>query len=215
MDSQRMRQFCILCLCCVFLLGQWGCATQPDVHANTSSLGRIGVISARYTPAFEFEMPAKGWLGGAGRGAVGGTKAFIVLVPSAAVVAGVSFGALCCTFGAGAAHGLLGGLWAAAALVKGAGYMIVGPFYGAAAAEAPKTVEEAETRLKAALVSMGIQETMRDHVVQTASMANVNLTVLEGQGPESVSDLLTYFPLQEYQIDSALEPPSDPCVVEY
>jgi len=202
-----LKETGIFILATIFLFGQWGCATQPPVFPAElqAQLGTIGVVSAQYTPAFEFEMPAKGWLGGAARGAVGGTKAFIVLVPSAAVVAGVSFGALCCTFGAGAGHGLLGGLWAAAALVKGAGYMIVGPFYGAAAAEVPATVEEAEAQLKATLVSMGIQETLRDHVVQAASLANMNLTVLDGQGPESASDLLTYFPLQEPQIDSVLE----------
>jgi len=42
-------------------------------------------------------------------------------------------------------------------------------------------------------------------VVQAASVANVSLTVLDGQGPESASDLLTYFPLQDTNIDSVLE----------
>ena len=83
--------------------------------------------------------------------------------------------------------------------------MIVGPFYGAATAEAPATVEEAEAQLKAALASMRIQEALRDHVVQAASVANVNMTVVDGQGPESSSDLLTYFPLQDPQIESVLE----------
>lgn len=36
-------------------------------------------------------------------------------------------------------------------------------------------------------------------------MANVNLTLLDGQGPENSSDLLTYFPLQVPQSDSVLE----------
>lgn len=169
MHSQPLRQLSILSLCDILLFVQWSCATQPltlppEVRAQLG-IGTIGIVSAQYTPAVEFELPATGWLGGAARGAVGGTKSFIVLVPSAAEVAGVSFGALCCTFGAGAGHGVLGGLWAAAALVKGAGYMTVGPFYGAAAAKAPATVEEAEAHLKAALASMRIQETMRDHAV--------------------------------------------------
>ena len=197
------NKFFILITIGVFLTGQWGCATQPPgLPAELrAQLGRIGVVSAQYTPAFEFELPAKGWLGGAARGAVGGTKAFIVLVPSAAVVGAVSFGAMCCTFGALFAQGFLGALWAVGALVKGAGYMIVGPFYGAATAEAPATVEEAEAHLKAAPTSMRIQETMRDHVVRAVqSLANVVLTVLDGQGPESASDLLTYFPLQESQM---------------
>jgi len=33
----------------------------------------------------------------------------------------------------------------------------------------------------------------------------VDLTVLDGQGPESSSDLLTYFPLQNTNLDSVLE----------
>jgi hypothetical protein len=174
-----LKEIGIFILATIFLLGQWGCATQPPgLPAELQTqLGTIGVVSAQYTPAFEFELPAKGWIGGAARGAAGGTKAFIVLVPSAAVVGGVSAGAMCCTFGALFAHGFLGALWTVAALVKGAGYLIVGPFYGAATAEAPATVEEAEAHLKAAPVNIRIQETMRDHVVQTASVANVTLTV--------------------------------------
>ena len=188
-----------------FLSAQWGCATQPyTLPAEVrESLGTIGVVSARYTPAVEFELPAKGWLGGAGRGAVGGTKAFVVLVPSAAVIAGLSVGLM--VLPPTAPYGVGGALYATAELVKGAGYMIAGPFYGATAAEASAKVEESETQLKAALVSMRIQETMRDHVVQAAGVANVNLTVVDGQGPENASDLLTYLPLQESQIDSVLE----------
>lgn len=204
----RLKTTFIVGLCVMFLSGQWGCATPSGKSPSgiQAQLGTIAVVPARYTPAFEFELPAKGWLGGAGRGAVGGAKAFIVLVPSAAVVGGVSAGAMCCTFGALFAHGFLGALWTVAALVKGAGYMIVGPFYGAATAEAPATVEEAEAPIKASPASVRIQETMREHVVQAAqSLAHVDLTVLDGQGPESASDLLTYFPLQGPPIDSVLE----------
>jgi hypothetical protein len=97
-------------------------------------------------------------------------------------------------------------LASAALLVGGGEYLIIGPFYGAATVEAPATVEEAEAHLKAALVSMRIQETMRDHVAQAAqTLSNVNLKVLDGQGPESSSDLLTYFPLQDTNIDNVLE----------
>ena len=161
------------------------------------------MVSAQYTPAVEFELPAKGWLGGAARGAAGGTKAFIVLVPSGAILGGASAVAAF----AGGAPGVLGALLAVGLVLKGAGYMIVGPFYGAATAEAPATVEEAEAQLKGALASMRIQETMRDHVVQAAHpyRPNVDLTVVDGQGPESSSDLLTYFPLHNTNVDSVLE----------
>ena len=205
MHSQRIRQLCILGLCSVFLLVQWGCATQPPgLPAELrAQLGRIGVVSAQYSPALEFELPAKGWLGGAARGAVGGTKSFILLVPPGATLAGIGVGAMIVPN----LQGLVVGLAGVGILLKGAGYMIVGPFYGAAAAEAPATVEEAEAQLKAALVSMRIQETMRDHVVQAAHpyRPNVDLTVVDGQGPDSSSDLLTYLPLQDPNIDSVLE----------
>jgi len=202
----RLQTVFMVWLCAILLLGQVGCATQRTSAQPIVQLGKVGVVSARYTPAFEFALPAKGWLGGVARGTTGGTKAFIVLVPSAAVVGAVSAGAMCCTFGALFMHGFLGALWTAGALIKGAGYLIVGPFYGAATAEAPATVEEAEGHLKTALASMRIQETMRDHVVQAAqSLANRDVTVLDGQGPESASDLLTYFPIQDTNIDTVLE----------
>jgi hypothetical protein len=204
---RRLKAVFIVGLCAIFMLGQWGCATQPPgLPAELQTqLGTIGVVSAQYTPAFEFEMPAKGWLGGAGRGAVGGAKAFIVLVPSAAVIAGLSVGLMVLPPTAG--YGVGGALISVGVVLKGAGYMIIGPFYGAATAEAPATVEEAEAQLKAALVSMRIQETMRDHVVQAAHpyRPNVDLTVVDGQGPESPSDLLTYFPLHDTNVDSVLE----------
>jgi hypothetical protein len=158
-------------------------------------------VSAQYTPAVEFELPAKGWLGGAARGAVGGTKAFIILVPSGATLAGMGT-----IMAMGGPQGLLVGLAGVALLLKGAGYMIIGPFYGAVTAEPPATVEEAEAHLKAALASMRIQETFSRYVVQAARFSgNVDLTVLDGQGPESPSDLLTYLPLQDTNTDSVLE----------
>lgn len=203
----RFRTVFIVWLCTLLVMIQWGCAAQPShLAVDRASLGTIGLVSARYTPAFEFALPAKGWVGGAGRGAVGGMKAFIVLVPSAGVVGAVSAGAMCCTFGALFMHGFLGALWATAALVKGAGYVIVGPFYGATTAETAMTVEGAETGLKSALASMRIQETMRDHVAKAARFrTNIAVTVLDGQGPDSSSDLLTYFPIQKAHVDTVLE----------
>ena len=183
-------------LCAALLMVQSGCATHRSSAQPMLQLGKVGVVSARYTPAVEFELPAKGWLGGAGRGAVGGMKAFIILVPLGAVGGGVGMVAF--------RPDIV--LLSAAALIAGSGYLIVGPFYGAAVAEAPATVEEAETQLKASLASMSIQEVMRDHVVQAAqTLSNVNLTVLDRQGPENPSDLLTYFPVQDTTIDTVLE----------
>jgi len=198
MTLSRIRRFSHLGLCGVLLVVQWSCAsTTTSFQKPTQQLGKVGIVSAQYNPAFEFELPAKGWLGGAARGAAGGTKAFIVLVPLGAVAGGVGI----------VYPPLL--LISAAALVAGAGYMIIGPFYGAAMAEAPATVEEAEAHLKAGLASMRIQETMRDHVVQEAQLReeNMDLIVVDEQGPKTSSDLLTYFPLKtpHSPIDTVLE----------
>ena len=108
----------------------------------------------------------------------------------------------------GGPGGAIGGafLGAVFGVVVGAGYMIVGPFYGAATAESPASIEEKEAQLKGALVAMRVQETMRDHVVKTGqSLGNVDMRILEGQGPETASDLLTYFPLDTSQLSSILE----------
>ena len=59
---RRLQTVFIIGLCAIFLLVQWGCATQPDVRARTFALGTMGVVSAQYTRAVEFELPAKGWL---------------------------------------------------------------------------------------------------------------------------------------------------------
>ncbi len=193
----------------VSLLVPWGCASNPQAIPTLSSevrsqLGTIGVVSAQYTPSVEFEVPAKGWLGGAGRGAVSGSKVFIVLVPSAAIIAGVSVGIMVIPPAAG--YGVAGALYAVAALLKGAGYMIVGPFYGAAVAEAPETVEEAEDHLKNGLAAMRIQETMRGFVTQAARPeTHQDMQEIEGQGPKSPSDLLTYLPLQGRHFENVLE----------
>ena len=204
MSSQRLLQIFILSLCSIYLFIQVGCVSHPptlpaEVRAQ---LGSIGAVSAQYSPAIEFELPANGWLGGAAQGAVGGTKAFIVLVPSGAVLGGVSVAAAY----AGNGKSIEVALVAVGLVLKGAGYLTIGPFYGAVMAEAPATVEEAEAHLKAALASMRIQENMRAHVVQAAqSWSNVALTVINGQGPESSSNLLTYFPLTENNVDTVLE----------
>ena len=195
-----IRKLCIFSLSGLFLFVQYGCASHRTSAHQTPQLGKVGVVSAQYTPTVEFELPAKGWLGGAARGAVEGTKSFIVLVPTGGTLAGI--GTL---MAMGGPQGLLVGLVGVGLLLKGAGYMIIGPFYGAATAEVPATVEEAEAHLKAALISMRIQERMRDHVVHEGRVANFDITVVDGQGPESASDLLTYFPLQEPQLDSVLE----------
>jgi hypothetical protein len=200
MPSQPLRQLFILSLCGIFLFVQWGCATQHTSHRIPTELGKVGLVAAQYTPAVEFELPAKGWLSGAGRGAVQGTKSFILLVPTGAFLGTATL----IGGGAGGGAALTLAFMAIGALLKGAGYLIIGPFYGAATAEVPATVEEAEAQLKAALASMRIQETFSKYVWQAAP-SKLDLPVLEGQGPESPSDLLTYLPLQDAKIDTVME----------
>lgn len=205
-----MRPTTIGLLFITLILGPWGCAHEPDLTDEIrAQLGRVGLVSARYTPAVEFELPAKGRLKGAGRGAVRGTGVLIILVPSFTLV-GAFAGA---SAGAGvdpwmmAAGGVAGGfLGAAVGALTGAGYMIGGPIYGAVAAEPAPAVEEADAELKTAIVDMHVQEEMRNHILEVARpRGNVSLSIVEGDGPETPSDLLTYLPVKDSTLDSILE----------
>ena len=196
MLPQSLRPLCYLCLCGVLVLTQGGCATHPPTIPPEvlAQFGSIGLVSAQYSPALEYELPAKGWLGGLGRGAVRGAGTFVVLVPTATLM-GIGSGAPAA--GAGAIVGAF--LGAATGAIVGAGYMIGGPFYGAFTAESTVDVEAAEKKLKEILNILKIQETMRAHLVDAArSQAGKNIALLEGEGPRSDADLLNYWPEKNF-----------------
>jgi len=139
---RRLQTNFIVGLCVLFLLSQGGCATRPVTLAPEiqAQLGRVGVVSAQYTPAVEFELPAKGKLGGAGRGAVRGTGPFIVLVPSFTLAGFKS--------AINTPDSLVGAfVGAAVGAMVGVGYMIGGPISGVVLAEAKEVVEESEAQL--------------------------------------------------------------------
>ncbi len=189
----------------VSFIWQAACAHKPPPAALSdeirAELGEIGVISAQYTPAVEFELPAKGRLAGAARGFVRGTGLTIILVPSMTLV-GAAYG-----IQAGVPGVFAGGfLFGAVGALTGAGYFIGGPIHGAVAAPPRADVTAADTQLKEALIAMKVQETMRDHVARNAqSRAHVTLRVLEGEGPQTPSDVLTYLPLKDSDVDTVLE----------
>lgn len=188
------------------VLSHLGCAHQPPQGQSLSEeirtkLGRVAMVSARYTPTVEFELPAKGSLAGAGRGFARGTAVTIVLVPSLPVYGGL-VGAQ------GREAGFIAGVFlgAAVAAVTGAGYMVGGPVYGAMAAPSAGEVQRTDTLLREAVLTIQVQRAMQDRVVQVArSRAGVALQVLHDQGPETPSDLLTYIPAQGPDVDTILE----------
>jgi hypothetical protein len=66
---RRLQTIFIVGLCAVFMVGQRGCAVQPPALPEElrARLGTIGMVSAQFTPAVEFERPTKDGLGEAPR----------------------------------------------------------------------------------------------------------------------------------------------------
>lgn len=187
----------------ILCLWQAGCVHEPLPplpREHLAALGTIGVVYAQYNPAFEFEVPTKGGLRGAAKGAVYGTGTGILLVPAGALTGAVGGAGGSDQYGA-ALGGLLG---AAIGALIGAGYIIAGPIYGAVEAEPAELVETSDKQLQSALAAMQIQQTMRDHVVE-AAQSHITLTVIPDAGPETPSDVLTYLPLRRPGVDSLLE----------
>lgn len=213
--APALRATWIVGLCAALLLGQLGCATSPEPLNLFSQADRIGVVSAQYTPAVEFELPAKGVLAGTGRGAVRGTGAMIVLVPSMTLT-GTLVGAYVGLtypsvgpdkmFALVAAPFLGGALGAAMGAITGAGYMVGGLFAGPFYAESKALVEESEKRLQTAVVEMRIQEAMQEAIIeQGRAIGFQRLLAIKDQGPTTPSDLLTYLPLKDAQLDYFIE----------
>jgi hypothetical protein len=61
---RRLKAVFIVGLCVIFMLGQWGCVTQPPALPTElrAQLGTIGIVSAKYTPEPDFEGPGTGFI---------------------------------------------------------------------------------------------------------------------------------------------------------
>jgi hypothetical protein len=153
----------ILLLCALWVLELGGCAhpTQRRSMGETpseevrGSLGRIGVVLPAAAPNTEIRSPAKGALGGAGRGAALGAYYTIV-----------GFGA------AGGGYGVMLGL-----LLSPVG-ALVGTVYGAASAESVAIVEEQEASARQALEAFNAPGVLRRLTFEGACRQTRYLLVL-------------------------------------
>ena len=83
---------------------------------------------------------------------------------------------------------------------------LVGGVYGAVAAKPAEKVAEDETVLRQALNKLGMQETMRNHVLEEArNKTNYSFVVLLDEGPTSRGEGNSYRALESKGIDSVLE----------
>jgi hypothetical protein len=118
-------------------------ATKLDQEGLTARGGTIGVVVRPTAPDALLQIPAKGRLANAGRGAANGARIGTI-------------GLLC---------GYLAGACVTGLAVLGS---IPGAIYGAVVAEPALTWEHAESAFQAALVDLEIQDSIRDRVIENA-----------------------------------------------
>lgn len=132
-------------------------ATKLDQEGLTARGGTIGVVVRPTAPDALLQIPAKGWLANAGRGAANGAN--IGAIPG--VLCPLAFIPSCLAGMGGAAIG-----------------SVVGSIYGAAKAEPVSSWEHVESAFQAALDDLKIQEALRDHVIQNARGLTPNSIIL-------------------------------------
>jgi hypothetical protein len=185
----------ILWLCALLLLFPLGCA-HVDKPAPAPDLDSVAVVCGAFTPEFQLDKPAKGWLAGAGRGfASWSGKAM-----AAPFQAGG--GGSCSGQGCGLAYAVLLAVAVSAATVGG----IAGSVVGAVKAQPAQKVEEAEAVIARAVAGLKAHETLRDHVLKKAQgQTPKRLTAVEGIGPASLDDRVAYGPLAQRGFDTVLQ----------
>lgn len=143
------RSSIIVCFSLGLLVWITGCATATQPFGPVipeeirTKIHTIAVSPATEVPEAKFQMPAKGWSGGLGRGAAAGAGGMLE---------------------AGTGSGNALGFALALALPPPA--TLIGGIYGAIAANPTKMVEEADAVLKKALVDLKMQESLRDRVLE-------------------------------------------------
>jgi len=182
--SLSIRNFTIICLTVILLIGQLGCAVKtapPRVSEELrAGLGTVAVAPARFIPKeTEFRIPTKGQARGAGRGAATGAMVSAELFPL--IVLCPVYPAL---IGAGA---------------------VIGGVYGAGAAESKTTVEEAAAAYKKALANIKIQQALGECIFECARTQAPYTFVLLDQGRRVVNERLDYRPLAGNGINTILE----------
>jgi hypothetical protein len=153
----------------------------PPDHLRTR-LGRIGVVSACYSPETTLQTPmTKG--GAASHGAVGGA-----VLP---VVIGIA--------------SLAWPLMAAGIVLAPVG-ATVGSIVGMVEGETSEKIKELEDALKSCLATPNLQESLRERVLTTAKEETPDpFLFLDAQGPRSLGEEITYDSVTYRDIDTVLE----------
>jgi hypothetical protein len=153
----------------------------PPDHLRTR-LGRIGVVSACYSPETTLQTPmTKG--GAASHGAVGGA-----VLP---VVIGIA--------------SLAWPLMAAGIVLAPVG-ATVGSIVGMVKGETSERIKELEDALKSYLATPNLQESLRERVLTTAKEETPDpFLFLDAQGPRSLGEEITYDSVTYRDIDTVLE----------
>ena len=183
--------------CVIALISQSGCAHSPkpplpdEVRAQ---LGTVGIAAAKPRPEAALDIPAKGWLAGAGR-------------KSARWAGKGALGPLQAPSGCGGDRsGLCALLIIAFSVTAGTIGGLAGGVVGAFQAEPSKKVGFAEEVITTVIDSLKMPEALRDRVAQVArSRTGDRMVVVPNQGPPGTEENNPYGYLAEKGIDTVLE----------
>jgi hypothetical protein len=179
------RKLSIYCIIVALLLLQLGCAWSGELPPPPSEelrahLGTIGVVSVQFMPEVEILTPAKGWVRGGARGALDYTEKLLDMVTPQG-------GAIACVLSPFSA--------------------LAGFIAGAREARPAAEVEMTEEKFnKYVYASIEIQEEMKAQFLQVAEeQTRYAFVVLEGQGPATPDEKLSYDSLADHNIDTVIE----------
>jgi hypothetical protein len=162
------------------------------------SYGTIGLVSARFDPAIEFnyvtEGKGHGALKAAGKGAKIGAVPGVVLMGGGVSCSPLLFCVVVFVGGAGVA-------------IAGAAVgTVVGGVTGAVKADSAETVQEQQAQATAVLAGLKLQEAMRVRVEQYANKKGGPMFVtLSDAGPATPDEKVSYQSLLTQKIDTVLE----------
>ena len=175
-------------------LGLGGCTHTPNtytmkpqkVETIRSNLGTIGISLSEYKAEAEISLPARGVLGGAGRGFVMGATLPVMVGAASPIPGGTVIGIFFVPIGA-----------------------VVGTFYGAAKAAPAKEVDKAKAvvnRTVDELRAVDLQLRLRDQVVELArERTALTIVPLSGVGPQDAKEVVQYDQLNIPGVDTVLE----------
>lgn len=167
-----------------------GCATthKAPTPEELTSLGTIGVTRAFYHPETDFDVPAKGRPEGAIKGA-------------ATAFAGVLVGGMQVPISGEAA-----GIYLLFLLALATAATPVGAVVGVVRAMPGKEASSSEELAKEILERMRTQEALRDEILGAGiEKSGHRLIPVDGVGPSSVDNVVTYKSLAGKGIDTVLE----------